>query len=456
MLQVNPIIKTDSYKYSHFGMMPPGATRTSAYVEARRGPWAETVFTGLQALLKTDFATPITREDVEEAEDIVRDHGLVFNRAGYLEIVNKFGGFWPVTIFALLEGTVAPLKTAQVVIETEPGFQWLTTLETSVLRSIWYPSSVATLSREAKKDIYAALLRTSEDPGGQIGFKLHDFGARGASSGESAMLGGMGHLINFLGTDTIEAIYGHRKLYHEKMAGFSIPASEHSTITSWGMEGETAAYRNILNFFPTGMVACVSDSYDIMNAVNNIWGGTLAQEVLARNGVLVIRPDSGDPTKVPLDVIESAMARFGATTNSKGFRVLNNKVRVIQGDGMNAETIKQLLANAIARGISVDNFAMGMGGGLLQKVDRDTLGYALKVSAIEVDGEWKDVFKDPATDPGKKSKAGRLAVVRGENGLETIRAETLGDRENLLKPVWKNGELLVDQKLSTIRARAAI
>lgn len=459
---LSPILTVDSYKTSHFNQYPEGTSRVSSYIEPRGGRFDEAVFFGLQAFIKAYLLKPITVEDVEYAAQLCAAHGIPFYREGWMQVVYGFGGYLPVTIEAVPEGTVMGVRNVQVQVTCAPGFWWLTSyVETALLRAIWYPSTVATLSREAKKVIKGGLILTSDDPEGQLPFKLHDFGARGATSSEAAMLGGMGHLVNFMGTDTLEAIVGARRFYNEPMAGFSIPATEHSTMTSWTRAGEAQAYENLIDQYPTGIVACVSDSYDIMNAVGNIWGDTLRDKVMARDGTLVIRPDSGDPTVMPLDVIELLMEKFGYTVNKAGYRVLPDQVRVIQGDGMNIDTIGTLVSNAVQRGISVDNFAMGMGGGLLQKVDRDTMKYAMKANAVEVNGEWVDVFKDPITDRGKVSKKGRLALVKRDGEFITIRADELvkgahGMERNYLRTVYQNGKLLVEDDFSDIRARAAV
>ncbi|QGH74888.1 putative nicotinate phosphoribosyltransferase [Bacteriophage DSS3_MAL1] len=459
---LSPILTTDSYKTSHFNQYPAGATRVSSYIEPRGGRFDEAVFFGLQAFIKAYMMQPLTMEDVEFAAEFYAAHGVPFYKEGWTQIVLGHGGYLPVTIEAVPEGTVMGTRNVQVQVTSAPGFAWLTSyVETALLRAIWYPSTVASLSREAKKVILGGLNLTSDDPEGQIAFKLHDFGARGATSSEAAMLGGMGHLVNFMGTDTVEAALGARRFYNEPMAGFSIPATEHSTMTSWTRDGEIDAYRNLLRQYPTGLVACVSDSYDMMNAAANIWGGVLKDEVMARDGTLVIRPDSGDPTVMPLDVIEVLMDKFGYTVNKAGYKVLPDQVRVIQGDGMNIDTIGELISNAVERGISVDNFAMGMGGGLLQKVDRDTMKYAMKANAIEIDGKWVDVYKDPITDQGKKSKRGRLALVKRDGEFTTIRKDELvkgahGVETNYLRPVYENGQLLVEDTFAAIRERAAI
>jgi nicotinamide phosphoribosyltransferase len=374
----NIILLTDSYKYSHLHQYPADTEFVSSYIESRGGE-DESVFFGSQALIKEYLiGEVVTREMINEAEEFVTAHGEPFYREPWDIIVEEFNGRLPIEIQAVAEGTVMPTSNVQLQItNTDPRFFWLPSfLETLILRGIWYPSTVATKSRKLKKVIAAALHKTSDVPVmDQLLFKLHDFGARGASSSETAMLGGMAHLVNFMGTDTVEGLVGARRFYGEAMAGFSIPASEHSTITAWGRTGETAAYNNIIELFSGEgkLYACVSDSYDIFNAVRNIWGGELKEKVINSGGTLVVRPDSGDPLTVPVEVIEILMEQFGYTVNSKGFRVLPPYIRVIQGDGINEHSLVQIIENLIAHKISVDNIAFGMGGGLLQAWDRDTL-----------------------------------------------------------------------------------
>ena len=460
----NLILATDSYKFSHFLQYPAGTTFVSSYIEPRGGQFNEIVTFGLQAFIKEYLLTPITTADVDEASEVCAMHGVPFNRKGWDHIVLAHGGFLPLEIEALPEGTIVSPGTMQVqVINTDPTLPWLTSyIETALLRALWYPSTVATLSRRAKQFINTALEMTADDPAEELPFKLHDFGARGASSGESAALGGMAHLVNFMGSDTIEGVMAARRYYGEEMAGFSIPASEHSTMTSWLRSGEVAAYRNMLEKFPTGLVAIVSDSYDMFNAASNIFGTQLKKVIEGRDGTLVVRPDSGNPTTMAIEVIERLGAKFGFETNSKGYRVLPPYLRVIQGDGMNIDTIPQLLSNMEQRGLSASNIAMGMGGGLLQKVDRDTCSYAMKANAAEVNGEWRDVYKDPITDSGKKSKSGRLAVVRDADldDFRTMRRDDmlrhLHPRCNKMQKVYRNGELLTESTFAEVRERAAL
>lgn len=459
-MTTNLILSTDSYKHSHFLQYPPEARTISAYVEARPNPFSQqAVFLGLQPFLMDYLARPVTGAHVDEAAEICAAHGVPFNRAGWQAIVDHHGGFLPIEICALPEGTVVPTGVPMVqVANTDDRMPWLPTfIETALLRAVWYPTTVATLSWKCKAIIRAGLDRTSDDVAGQLPFKLHDFGARGVSSGESAALGGLAHLVNFMGTDTMEGLMAARRYYGADMAGFSIPAAEHSTMTSWGRDREEAAYANMLDAFdgPGRIVAVVSDSYDLDAAVNGIWGGTLKDKVLTRQGTLVVRPDSGDPIETPMRTVKALWGIFGGTVNGKGFRVLNPRVRVIQGDGMNIDSIARLVDRMVEEGFAIDNIAFGMGGGLLQQVNRDTLRFAMKANAMrDGDGLWRDVAKAPATDPTKGSKAGRQAVVRRDGALVTARADAVAAGQDLLMPVWRNGELLVRHSFAEVRARS--
>lgn len=458
MSTISILLNADSYKASHFLQYPENTTAISSYIESRGGAFDATVFFGLQMFIKQYLLTPFTQADIEEAAEIAALHGVPFNRAGWQFILDTYEGFLPIEIQALPEGTVVPTRNALVqVMNTDPACAWLTSyVETALLRAVWYPTTVATVSYSCKQIIRRYLAETADSLDG-LPFKLHDFGARGASSEESAAIGGLGHLVNFMGTDTMSAILAARRYYGENMAGFSIPAAEHSTITSWGRGGEKDAYANMLQQFagPGKLVAVVSDSYDLWNAIDTLWGDELKAAVENSGGTLVVRPDSGEPVEIVSGTVERLMAKFGFRVNGKGFKVLHDCVRVIQGDGISVSSIEAILAEMKRRGLSADNVAFGMGGELLQKVNRDTQKFAMKASSACVNGEWRDVFKDPATDPGKRSKRGRLAVVRNAEGqLATVREDELGNQENLLRPVLRNGDLLINDSLAQVRERA--
>lgn len=454
----NLILNTDSYKTSHYLQYPPNTNFVSSYIESRGGKYQQLVFFGLQAFIKEYLTKPITREDIDEAAEIFTAHGVPFYREGWEYILEKHNGYLPVTIEAVPEGTVLNTKNVLVqVVNSDPQCFWLTSyLETALLRAIWYPTTVATVSWHVKQVIQEFLLKTADNTEG-LPFKLHDFGARGASSEESAALGGAAHLINFMGTDTLSGIIAARKYYQEPMAGFSIPAAEHSTITSWGQDREAQAYENMLTQFSGEgkIVAVVSDSYNLWEAIADIWGEQLKEQVVNNGGTVVIRPDSGEPVEVVCRTIEMLMAKFGYTTNSKGYRLLPSYIRVIQGDGVSLASIRQILEAMTAKGLSADNLAFGMGAELLQKVNRDTLKFAMKASAIEIEGTWQDVFKDPITDPGKTSKKGRLALVKNQqDDYETIRLQDLKNQTNQLRPVFANGKLLAEDTFKSIRERS--
>ena len=458
------ITRADSYKMSQYLQYPPNTTHISSYIEARGGE-SISVFFGLQAFIKDYMLTPITRADVDFAEAMITTHGEPFNREGWEIIVDEYGGLMPVEIEAVPEGTVMETQNVQLqIVNTDPRLFWLTSyLETAILRAIWYPSTVATNSRKMKQIIAAALDKTSDVAVmDQLPFKLHDFGARGASSTETAMLGGMSHLVNFMGTDTFEGVIGARVYYGADVAGFSIPASEHSSITSWSTDGEIDAFENMIDQFggEGKIYACVSDSYDIWSACDTLWP-SLKEKLISKGGTLVVRPDSGDPLTVPVEVVKILMDKFGYETNSKGYKVLPPYIRVIQGDGIDTHSLPIIIENMVSENLSIDNLAFGMGGGLLQKVDRDTLKYAMKASARrDTDGAWHDVYKDPISDRGKTSKKGRLGLVHncgvGSCGFKTVPKEIADDQGNILRTVYRNGKLLVEDNFEEVRRRAEL
>ncbi len=462
MFEINRIIDTDSYKASHWLQYPPKTTRAFFYLESRGSErdYTETVFFGLQYLLKNYFLAPFTQEMVEEAREVITKHGLPFNYDGWTSLITKHKGRLPLRIRAVAEGSVVPLHNVLMTVETtDDEFAWLGSWFETQLMRIWYPITVATQSFYIKRDVYRFLRETADDADAEIDFKVHDFGSRGVSSQETAAIGGAAHLVNFLGSDTMAALLLHREFYHAPTAGFSIPAAEHSTITSWGRNDEIEAYRNMLKQFakPNSTVAIVSDSWNIYRAVEKIWGEQLKQEVIDSGATIVIRPDSGEPLEVVSKIAAILGEKFGTTTNSKGFKVLKN-VRIIQGDGVNQESIRAILERLKSEGFSASNIAFGIGGSLLQKISRDTLKFAYKCSAIVTDGEWRDVYKQPITDSGKNSKKGRLDLTKDENGeYQTVKiegAETLSAENSQLRSVYENGEMLIDDGLDDIRKRA--
>ncbi|KAL8611321.1 hypothetical protein ACOMHN_013752 [Nucella lapillus] len=447
---------------THHYQYPENTTVVCSYFESRGGKFPSTVFFGLQYILKRFLTGPvITSEKIQEAKQLYKDHfgRDVFNEEGWNYILEHHRGYLPLRIKAVPEGTVVPVKNALFTVEnTDPKCYWLTNYFETLLVQVWYPMTVATNSRSQKEIIARHLDETSDDMD-CLPFKLHDFGFRGSTSVEAAGIGGTAHLVNFQGTDTIAAISTAKVYYGCPMAGHSLPAAEHSTITTWGRDGEYEAFKNMLTKFPTGLVAVVSDSYDLWNACEHVWGEQLKDIIVKRGdngGRLVVRPDSGDPPEVVVKVLNILGSKFGHTVNSKGYRMLPSYIRVIQGDGISYETLGAILENMKKNKWAADNLTFGSGGALLQRLDRDTQKCAYKCSYAVIGGKEVNVFKQPITDVGKTSKKGRLTLER-QDGKFTTMEEGMGDpKKDVMVTVFENGKLLKDYSLQEVRLNAEI
>ncbi len=452
------LYKMDSYKAGHYLQYPKGMTNSYSYIESRGGIYPNTLFFGLQGFIKEYLAgCTINKDDVLEAEKFFISHGVPFNTKGWMRIAEDFGGKLPVRIKAVKEGEIVPTQNILVSIEsTDPETCWLPSyLETSILRGVWFPTTVATLSHFIKKDIYEALQKSSDDPDGEISFKLHSFAGRGVSSSESAGCGDAGHLISFMGSDTVEGIVWAQRNYDDKdMLAFSIKAMEHSSVTSWGgQEFEADAYQNMIDDAakPGAIFACVSDSYDIYNAIEHLWGEKFKEQIEKSGATCVIRLDSGSPADVVLTALQILEKKVGMTVNSKGYKVLPSYYRLLQGDGVNHESIKEIMKVVLDNNYSMSNLNFGMGGALLQQISRDTQKFAMKCSSVIVNGEERDVFKNPITDPGKRSKAGRLALIKENDQHKTVKGP---HKEDLLQTVFENGQMFNKTTMKQIRERA--
>ncbi len=459
-LHLNPILDSDGYKPSHWLQYPPKTDASFSYMASRGGEYSSTQFAGLQPILKRFFSRKITHTNVEEAKSFMSQYGVPFNEAGFRRIVDKHGGYWPLLIRAVPEGTVIPTRNVLATFEsTDPELFWVPSYVETVLMRVWYPTTVATRSWHARQVIMEALRRSCEDPYAFIGSRLHDFGSRGVSSSESALYGGIAHMINFSGSDTMIAVAGVMDFYGLKdrvMPAWTIPAAEHFTITAWGREREADAYLNMLDQFakPGAILAVVSDSYDISNAITEIWGRQLRQRVIDSGALVVIRPDSGEPSTMVVRCLQELEKAFGSTRNKKGYKVLNN-VAVIHGDGISdVDVIRGIYSSVMETGFSAQNVALGMGGGLLQKLDRDTQEFAIKGSAVRVDGAWRSIKKSPKHSTMKASMGGRLDLVFEQNEFKTVErgaAPVMGTR---LVDVYRNGEILKTYTFDEVRATA--
>jgi nicotinamide phosphoribosyltransferase len=456
----NLILATDSYKLTHYNQYPEGTKGVYSYLEARHGAeYPYTVFFGLQSILKQIARSPITSHDIAWASAISEAHfgsDDLFNLAGWQHILNKHNGRLPLRIKAVPEGTVVPNGNVLMTVEnTDPECYWLTNALESLLLHVWYPTTVATRSYAIKEDLRERLQK-SADTLDALPFMLHDFGYRGATTTEAAAIGGAAHLVNFMGTDTLPAMQLLLDDYKADLGSlaFSVPATEHSVMTAQGKAGERAVVKQLLDKYPSGILSCVADSYNIYRFVEELC--TVHKDrIMARDGKFVVRPDSctaADPTPESLVVtlVSRLWASFGGTFNSKGFAVLDPHVGMIWGDGIEHDGILRIADALIAAGFSVENIVFGMGGGLLQKLNRDTQRFAFKCSAQKRLGHWLDVQKKPL-DATKTSKKGRLMLGRDYLGnLATVPEGTWDIDE--LQLVFYNGELLNETTLDQVRA----
>jgi len=453
---MNSLSLTDSYKASHFLLYPPNTTEISGYFEARASSKFDHIsFFGLQYYIKNKLLPFIENMDIEEAERTWNKHGLPFNRKGFEAL--KELGYLPIEIQAVPEGMYIPKDNVLLQMKnTHPDFAWLVTwLETSLVQ-LWYPCTVASLSKKCKIMMKKYLEETGcENIESVLLFMLHDFGCRGASSMESASIGGAAHLTNFMGTDTFIALDLLREYYNMDMAGYSIPAMEHSTVIAW--ENEDDSYQNILDMYlkENAILACVSDSTDFKR-VNSNWGTRFKQQIETSGGRVVVRHDSGSPLYNSIDAIRTLMDNFGSTINTKGYKVLPNYIRFIWGDGADYAIIDQTLHALIGFDIASENIVFGMGGALLQRVDRDTCSFAFKINEVVQNNTRRAVYKHPVTGKGKASKPGRQALIFENGQYRTIPEIELHGRENILRTVFKDGNLLIDETFETIRKRADV
>jgi len=425
-------------------MYPEGTSHVSSYLESRGGRYPVTLFVGLQAFIIDYLMHPLNARDVDEAEEVLRSMSIPINRQNWLDLINDHNGYLPVEIEAVPEGTVLPTGNVLVqVVNTDPKYPWLTGfIETAILRAVWYPTTVGTVSWTAKQFLREAFERTSDHPE-LLRLYLHDYGARGVSSFESAALGGMAHLVNFDQTDTVPAYLAARRFYDDTRPVNGASAfQEHSVIIAAGRQREADTYRALLADAGAGVAGLLLDAYDHENAVRNIVSKELHDEVASFPGLVIIRCDSGDPVMTPVDTIEWLMEAFETTTNSKGFKLLPANLRVVQGDGLTPVTHAAIYNEMERRGLAADNLLCGMGGGLLQQVNRDTLNFGYKANAVKINGEWIGIQKTPRGSKMKRSKAERLALQYFDGDYRTVPRKSIPEKENLLVPVFRDGRLL--------------
>lgn len=418
-------------------------------------------------------------------EDVVAEYkrlikftlGVEDPDASHIEALHKLG-YLPIRIKAVKEGTVVPIRVPMLTIEnTEPEFFWLTNyLETLMSCTMWMPSTSATIAFQYRK----ILEHYAKETGGDLGFvpfQGHDFSMRGMGALASSKSSGAAHLLSFFGTDTIPAICFLEEFYNadveKEVVGTSIPATEHSVMCAHGQD-EYESYRYIIeDVYPNGFVSIVSDTWDLWHVVGKVIP-TLKDKIMARDGRVVIRPDSGDPVKIICGdseateeiirkgVIESLWDTFGGTTNEKGYNVLDGHIGAIYGDSITLDRAIAICEGLKAKGFASTNVVFGIGSYTYQSNTRDTFGFALKSTFVVIDGKGKKIFKDPKTDNGvKKSQLGLVAVIRNKEGrIEYIDDLTLEQRakleeegRDLLEDIFIDGKLVRDETLAEIRQR---
>ncbi len=455
----NLIVRSDSYKFGHKPQYPKGTEMIFAYGEFRIDN-VDIVPFGFQYHINELFSQRVTYEDLRQARAFSMAH---FGRDlctvdDWVYIIEHYEGRIPLTIYGVREGEVMPSHNVMFVIfNRDKRLFWLTNFFETPMSWVWYTSTIATNSFHSKTDIRRGLQATGCDPA-LADYMLHDFGYRGVTCFEQAQLGGLSHLTSFRGTDTTAGILAGIKHYDSGMIGHSINASEHSTITSWGLDDEVKACENMLDIYPDQMFACVGDSRNIYDNVSKIWGGALKDRVMRRNNKVVIRPDSGDPVDVNRKLLKIAWDCFGGNVNEAGFRVLDQHVGFIQGDGIDRRVMNNIIDMEIDTGYAVSNIGFGSGGGLLQKFNRDTYKFAIKCSAAVINGSMRLVYKDPVDDPGKKSKTGFVCLSRDAEGdFKTVShfdpMSIIAAKDSAFVPYLDDGEIVRHDGFANIVGR---
>lgn len=463
-MRFNPILATDSYKLSHAMAYPQEVEGMHAYISARVDSRQIIIPFGLQMFIKDFLSVRITKEDIDEAEAFAKAHGEPFYRDGWEYIVKKYLGAWPVCIHAVPEGTPVRGGNVLVTIEcTDPVAFWTVMyLETALQRAVWYPTTIATMDYEIKREI-ANFYRISGADIGMLPFALHDFGGRGVTSAEQARIGGAAHLVNFMGSDTIEGVRAANYYYNHQMAAFSVPATEHSVECSFGgsSEDEARYIEHVLTTYakPGAIVSIVIDGYDTMRAAKMLCEEPFRSWIMSSGAKVVFRPDSGDMMQIVPAILRMQRESFGYDTNDKGYKKVRH-VGILQGDGVDHMEIKSLLGKIVSMGFSADNIVFGSGGALLQKVNRDTFRFAQKASAILVDDKWVGISKKPTTDLSKASLSGRQTLLRsrltGEYTNADLDKPCDSEFEDVLQMVYWNGEVFNETTLDQVRERCKI
>lgn len=480
---MNPLLLTDGYKLDHRRQYPEGTTLVYSNWTPRKSRMPEieeVVFFGLQYFIKKyileDFEQYFFRRPKEEVVAAYKrriDNYLGPNEIGTAHIAALHDlGYIPMAFKALPEGVSVPMRIPMFTMyNTLPEFFWLTNyFETLLSNVIWLPCTSATIAKSYRKllDAYAAI--TSSAPG-FVDWQGHDFSMRGMGGVEAALISGMGHLLSFTGTDTVPAIEYLERYYGadvtKELVGGSVPATEHSVMSMGTIEDELGTFKRLITeVYPAGIVSVVSDTWDLWKVLT-VYLPALKEEVLERNGKLVIRPDSGDPVWILCGnpggkteaerkgVVQLLWEVFGGTTNDKGFKELDPHIGAIYGDSITLERAKAICEGLKQNGFASTNVVLGIGSFTYQYNTRDTFGFAMKATYGEVAGRGRSIFKDPVTDDGTKKSAKGLMKVILEDGTYQLKDQVSWEEENTgaLREVFRDGKLLVEETLAEIRTR---
>lgn len=493
-MRINPLLLTDGYKTGHHMQYPNGTRLVYSNFTPRSLKHApkhcnEIVSFGQQMVamiihesFEKDF---FSRPKDEVCGEMKRELSMYLNTdydVSHFEALHDLG-YLPIVIKSIEEGTlVSPKIPVLTIYNTHPDFYWITNyLETIISNLLWKPMTSATIAHNYRKVLTSWQEKTDAEKGWFIDWQGHDFSMRGMDSIDATVSSGIGHLTSFSGSDSLPAIYGARKYYGETgfIAG-SVNATEHSVMCAGTKDDEIGTFRRLLETYPTGILSVVSDTWDLWKVCTE-HVVTLKEEIMNRDGKLVIRPDSGDPvdilcgtedytkSKLPYDevkdvevmhpsqkgVIELLWDVFGGTINEQGYKVLDPHIGAIYGDSITIDRADEICRRLEAKGFASTNVVLGIGSFTYQYNTRDTFGFAMKATYVEVNGEGREIFKDPITDDGtKKSATGLLCVTDafGEYQL-TDKVDWDTEKRGELKTIYKDGEFYNQTTLSEIRER---
>jgi len=481
---MNPLLLTDGYKTGHHQQYPKGTTLVYSNFTPRSNKYApkgcnEVVVFGTQMVMQqlheafqNDF---FSRPKDEVCGEMKRELSMYLGTdydVSHFEALHDLG-YLPICVKALPEGTKVPMKVPVLTIyNTVPEFYWVTNyLETILSNLLWKPMTSATIAHQYRKVLTKWMEKTDAERAWFIDWQGHDFSMRGMDSVDAVISSGLGHLTSFLGSDSLPTIYGARKYYNaEGMVCGSVNATEHSVMCAGGKEDEVETFRRLLETYPTGILSVVSDTWDLWKVCTE-HVVTLKEEIMARNGKLVIRPDSGDPVDIicgesnsnvattPQNkgVIQLLWDAFGGTVNEQGYKVLDSHIGAIYGDSITIDRAEEICKRLEAKGFASTNVVLGIGSFTYQYNTRDTFGFAMKATYVEVNGEGREIFKDPITDDGtKKSATGLLAVFRDDNnGAYQLHdhCDWNTEEKGELQVIYNNGHFKNVTTLEEIRNR---